>query len=244
VRRDGPGALVLAGSLLLAASCTSRAQTAIEGPREAGNKRATAAGDDGARCEYKGRLDREVAESVGTGAIQPSIRRVYRVLGEGEQRRRILVCREVDTNLDGIKDLVRRYSDQGEATEEEADTDYDGTFDTFIRFGKGRIARVEVDLDNDGKRDETRFYLKGKLSRIQRDTNRDGNPDIWEIYSAGRLERMGQDLDFDGRVDRWNRDEVRARDKARAELEAERKEAEAPPDDSEPAPGVSDTPTD
>ncbi len=167
-------------------------------------------------CEFKGRNDREVSESVGTGALQPSIRRVYRIMGEGDQRRRVLVCREVDTNLDSVKDLVRRYTDQGEAFEEQADSDYDGTLDTWIRFSKGRIAQVEVDLNRDGKPEETRYYLRGKLSRVQRDSNADGKADVWEIYSAGHLERMGVDLDFDGRVDRWNRDEVAARESARA----------------------------
>jgi antitoxin component YwqK of YwqJK toxin-antitoxin module len=121
------------------------------------------------------------------------------------------VCREVDTNLDGTKDLVRRYSDQGEALEEQADSDYDGKIDTWIRFNKGRIAQVEVDGKRDGTPSEKRYYLRGKLSRVQRDTNGDGNPDIWEIYAGGHLERMGIDVDHDGRVDRWNRDEVTAR---------------------------------
>ncbi len=179
--------------------------------KSAVNSRANNSGEDGSRCEFKGRTDREVSESVGTGALQPSIRRVYRVIGEAEQRRRVLVCREVDTNLDGTKDLVRRYSDQGEAVEEQADSDYDGRIDTWIRFNKGRIAQVEVDGKQDGTPNEKRYYLRGKLSRVQRDTNGDGNPDIWEIYAGGHLERMGVDVDYDGRVDRWNRDEVTAR---------------------------------
>lgn len=170
-----------------------------------------AAQEDDSRCEFRGRADREVAESVGTGALQPSIRRVYRVVGQGSERRRILVCREVDTNLDGVKDVVRRYTDQGEALEEQADTNYDGTLDTSTRFSRGRIVQTEVDLNQDDKPEETRYYQDGKLSRVQRDTNRDGKPDIWEIYAGGHLERMGVDVDFDGRVDRWNRDEVTAR---------------------------------
>jgi len=165
-------------------------------------------------------VDREVSESVGTGALQPSIRRVYRVIGEGDQRRRILICREVDTNLDGIKDLVRRYNDQGEAVEEQADSNYDGKLDTWIRFSKGRIAQVDVDLNGDDAPDETRYYVHGKLSRVQRDTNHDGKPDIWEIYAGGHLERMGVDVDHDGRVDRWNRDEVLAHQPPAADSEA------------------------
>lgn len=182
--------------------------------------------DDGSRCEYRGRSDREVAESVGTGSLQPSIRRVYRIVGEGNDRRRIVVCREVDTNLDGMKDVVRRYNEQGEALEELADTNYDGVVDTTTRFAKGRIAMVIVDLNRDDKPEETRYYQNGKLSRAQRDTNGDGKPDIWEIYASGHLERQGVDVDFDGRVDRWNRDEVTARAQREAEEKAEAASAE------------------
>jgi hypothetical protein len=212
------GVLVAAGALACSAGGGAGAKSATDEQRQAELSK-----QDGSRCEFEGRVDREVAESVSTGALQPSIRRVYRVVGEGEQRQRTLVCREVDTNLDGKKDLVRRYSDRGEAIEEQADSDYDGKLDTWIRFAKGRIAQVELDLDGDGKPDETRFYLRGKLSRVQRDVNRDGKPDVWEIYAGGHLERMGVDVDFDGRVDRWNRDQVTARAKAREASEAEEK---------------------
>jgi hypothetical protein len=173
--------------------------------------------EDGSRCEFEGRADREVAESVGTGSLQPSIRRVYRVVGKGNDRRRILVCREADTNLDGLKDVVRRYNDLGEALEEQADTNHDGAIDTRTRFFRGKIAQVLIDLNQDDKPEETRYYQDGNLSRVQRDTNRDGKPDIWEIYAGGHLERMGVDVDFDGRVDRWNRDEVTVRARAAAD---------------------------
>lgn len=185
-----------------------RAHEIAAGKPEEREPGAPAAQNDDSRCEFKGRVDRHVEESVGTGALQPTIRRVYRVVGQAEQRRRILVCREVDTNMDGLKDLVRYYDDEGEAVEERADTDYDGEIDTWIRFDDGRIARVAIDHDGDGNPEETRYYQRGMLSRVQRDRNGDGKPDVWEIYAGGRLERMGVDMDHDGRVDRWNRDEV------------------------------------
>ena len=211
----------LCGLTLLLSSAGCASSRSGRDASAASGKRGQASGSDDARCEYKGRTDREVSESVGTGALPPSIRRVYRILGEGDQRRRILVCREVDTNLDGTKDLVRRYNDQGEASEEQADSNYDGKIDTWIRFAKGRIAQVDVDSNQDASPEETRYYVQGKLSRVQRDTNGDGRPDVWEIYAAGHLERMGVDVDHDGRVDRWNRDEVSAREAAAAEAAAE-----------------------
>jgi hypothetical protein len=216
-------------SALMLCACGGAASQA---PAQNATRTAKPALNDGARCEFKGMLDREAVESVGTAAVQPSIRRVFRIVGEGEQRRRILACREADTNLDGTKDLVRFYNDKGEPTEEQADSDYDGRFETTVRFAKGRISQVAIDKDGDGLPEEMRFYLHGRLSRVQRDTNRDGKPDVWEVYQAGRLERMGVDLDYDGRVDRWNRDQIARREaerKEREEQERAAKGAEAPP---------------
>jgi hypothetical protein len=227
--RHAPLALV---ALLLSACGGAQSNEAARAP---GKSRSKLAAEDGARCEFKGMTDREAVEAVGTRAMQPSIRRVFRIVGEGEQRRRVLLCREVDTNLDGTKDLVRFYNDKGEPTEEQADSDYDGRFETTIRFAKGRIAQVVIDKDGDGAAEETRYYQQGRLSRVQRDTNHDGKPDVWEVYVAGRLERMGIDLDYDGRVDRWNRDQIARREAERKEREEEEraaKQAGAPPGDA------------
>jgi hypothetical protein len=180
--------------------------------------------DDQSKCEFRARPDREVKETVGPGSLLPNIRRVYAILGTGEDRRRVLLCREVDTNLDGTKDVVRTYNDRGEKVNELSDSDYNGKIDTWVTFSGGRIAKVEVDKQGSGKPDEWRYYVGGKLSRAQRDTNKDGKADVWEVYAKGKLQRMGVDLDGDGRVDRWDRDEITAR----AELEAEERESEKP----------------
>jgi len=229
---------------LLMASCGgSKAMpnmVAMSQPVDATN----AAGDDASRCEYRGRADREAKESAGLGTIRPNIRRVYALVGEGDDRRRVLLCREVDSNLDGTKDVVRTFNDNGESLRELADSDFDGKIDTWITFARGRMSKVELDSNRDGIPDEFRYYVQGKLARLQRDTNRDGKPDVWEIYEDGALKRMGFDLDFDGHVDRWDRDEVaeraalerevreeekRKRDQAASEAQAE-KDANAQPD--------------
>lgn len=205
-------------SICVGAGCASRdaRRPEIVAPRGASAKLQSGSWD-GSRCEYEGRADREVAESAGAGSLKPSIRRVYRVVGEGEQRRRVLICREVDTNLDGVKDLFRAYDDQGQAVEERADANYDGVIDTWVRYDKGRIFQVDVDDAWDGQPDERRYFTGGKLTRIERDTNQDGNPDVWEIYVGGHLDRMGEDVNHDGRVDRWSRDTLRAEREAMAE---------------------------
>jgi hypothetical protein len=185
--------------------------------------------DDRSRCDYQGRADREVQETAGPGSFQPNIRRVFALMGTGDDARRVLLCREVDTNLDGVKDVVRTYNDHGDALHELADANFDGKVDTWITFSRGRIAKVQVDGNNDSTPDESRFYLGGKLSRLQRDTNFDGKADVWEIYDQGRLQRMGVDLDHDGHVDRWDRDQVVQRALEESDRTSPDEEARATP---------------
>ena len=164
--------------------------------------------DDHSRCEYRGRADREAVETAGPGALQPNVRRVYQIVGTGESMHKVLVCREIDTNLDGIKDIVRTYSEKGDSLHEEADTNYDNKIDIWTTFAVGRIGKEEIDSNFDGRPDIWKYYVAGHLSRIQRDTNGDGKPDQWEFYTNGKLERVGIDVDFDGHVDRWDRDQT------------------------------------
>jgi hypothetical protein len=167
--------------------------------------------DDKALCkglkDKNGQLlkdtDIEVSETAGPGAVQPNVRRVFRVFGKGPRARKILICREVDTNLDGFKDVVRTYDSEGQSKEERADTNYDGRIDTWNLFAKGRLAEVRLDRNHDTRPDEWKIYVSGKLSRIKRDSDFNGEPDIWEMYRNGRLERMGIDKTADRRVDQW-----------------------------------------
>ena len=187
--------------------------TSAQGPRAVADKGravnvADAGTNDQGRCDWKGRDDREVSETSGPGAILPNVRRVYQLIGTGDERRKVLICREVDTNLDGIKDVVRTFNEKGEAATEEADANYDGKIDTWITFSTGRISKVAIDTTGDGQPDVWKYYVGGQLSRIQRSTAHDGKPDIWEFYTKGHLERMGEDLDHDGHVDRWLHDDV------------------------------------
>jgi len=217
--------LVTATLALGAAACGgSSGEFKSEAPKVTAQKRPDGTIDDRSMCEYKNRPDREASEVAGPGAFQPNVRRVYQVVGSAEERHKVLICREVDTNLDGVKDVVRRYNDKGESTFEEADSNYDGRIDTWITFAKGRLAEVKTDTDGDGKADETKYYAGGKLSRVVRDSNRDGKPDVWEIYREGKLERMGVDVDGDEHVDRWDHDTELRR---RFEEAERRKEEEA-----------------
>jgi hypothetical protein len=187
--------------------------------------------DDQSRCEYRGRDDRDVQETAAPHSPLPNVRRVFGYVGTGDERRRTLLCREVDTNLDGIKDVVRTYNEQGEKLSELADSNYDGKVDTWLSFAGGRIHKAEFDRDGDGRPDVVSHYVGGRVSRVQRDTNRDGKADRFEVYADGRLERIGVDVNHDGAVDRWDRDENRLREEAEREArELERQQSAAAED--------------
>ena len=190
--------------------------------------------DDRSRCDFQGRADREVSESAGPTATYPNVRRVFGIVGDGEERRRVLLCREVDTNFDGVKDIVRTFNDRGEPLTELADANYDGKIDTWVTFARGRVSKMQVDNVGRGQPDETRFYVNAKLSRAQRDTNTDGKADVWEVYDDGRLQRVGVDVDFDGHVDRWDSYEIAMRELAEQERRETESEQKTPPESPPP----------
>ncbi len=184
--------------------------------------------NDGSLCErfvhWSNSSQLEVSETAGAGSLRPNIRRVYKTVGERDDRRNVLLCREIDTNLDGIKDVVRTFNEKGEPLHEEADTNYDGKVDDWINFTQGRIEEEDTDTTYAaGRPNVWKFYVDGQLSRIRRNTHcTNGKPDTWEIYYNDRLERVGNDSTCDGHVDRWDRDaqlmasEEAAQDKAAA----------------------------
>ena len=190
--------------------------------------------DDKSMCDWKNKAELEVSETAGPGAIKPNVRRVFKTVGDSDNRHKSLVCREIDTNLDGIKDVMRTFNAKGEALHEQSDTDYDGRVDIWMNFVNGRLEEEDNDTNKDGKPDVWKFYVDGALNRVKRDRNFDGQPDVWEIYNRGHLERMGVDDTFDGHVDRWDRDEqirMEAEEqekKAREQMEAAQADAGPP----------------
>ena len=139
-----------AGSLLCGACGGSQNATATaRAPRLVARL-----GDGGARRPVALRLPRARRSRgsrdcrSGRGAAQRAPR--LPIVGAGDSAHKVLICREIDTNLDGIKDIVRTYTEKGESLREEADTNYDGRIDTWITFSGGRIAKEEIDTDFDG----------------------------------------------------------------------------------------------
>lgn len=182
-----------------------------------------AAGADKSRCDYEGRSDRVAIVTQGPAADYPNIRRVYAVGTDRQDGQRVLRCREVDTNLDGINDLIRTYNERGEPLGEQADSDYDGRIDTWLSFARNQVVKAEFDRNGDGQPDEFKVYSQGQLTRVRKDSTYDGLLDTWQVYENGRLNRIGIDLNGDEKVDRWYRDEAVRLE----ELKKEKAEAEA-----------------
>ncbi len=182
--------------------------------------------DDRSLCEafvhWKSDPRLEISETLGPNAIKPNIRRVYKVIGVHDDRHTVLLCREIDTNFDGIKDVVRTFNEKGEPLLEEADTNYDAKIDDWVNFTDGRIEEEDVDTTlSAGRPNLWKFYVNGELSRIRRNLHcASGKPDTWEIYYKNRLERVGNDTTCDGHVDRWDRDaQLLAQEEAQQSVE-------------------------
>ncbi len=195
----------------LACSCGGGSHSAAFAPDRL-NDEAHWPSDDQSLCNrfvhWRNNASLEVSETAGPGSLKPNIRRVFKTVGDADSRHTVLLCREMDTNLDGIKDVVRTFNEKGEPLHEEADTNYDMKIDVWLNFAQGRIEEEDVDTTYAvGRPNVWKFYVDGQLSRVRRNTHcPGGQADTWEIYYKDRLERVGTDATCDGHVDRWDRD--------------------------------------
>lgn len=208
---------------LLAAGLALTACKGREGRASSSGGESTEAGDDGGRCPRPDDDPRslEVSDYDTNGDGKPDVRKVYLVVGDGVDRRIALICREVDLNGDGVKDVVRHYDDEGSTVREESDRNFDGKMDSVTSFDQGQVVFKMLDEDRDGRFETKLVYEDGAVIRIERDVaGREPETfrtDRWEYVEGGRVVRIGVDLDGDGKVDRWDRD---------IELERERRERE------------------
>ncbi len=190
-------------------------------------------GADVSRCDTDVDAAQVMTKSASLGVPGENIERVYDITIAREGAPRVLRCRRVDTDLDGIVDLIRTYDENGEPHGEQADANLDGRVDTWLRFSRGYVIEQRRDHNADGRPDELRIYSGGRLSRVRKDRDYDGRVDTWEVYDGTRLHRRGVDVDGDGRVDRWERD--RQEDDA-PKAKASREQAESGAAAASPAP--------
>jgi hypothetical protein len=198
--------LCLGSVLCLGVACSSETDESTRRSTFGGAKGATGTRvpeDDGSRCPTDEGLSEESLDTSGDNVAD--VRKVWRVEGEGQKSRKILVCRELDLNHDGTKDIFRFFNEEGRPLRELTDVDFDGRIDSISFFEAGRIVRQERDRNHDGNQDETRHFIQSKLVRVERDDNYDGVVDVWEHWEKGRLLRIGYDVNRDTVADFWHR---------------------------------------
>ncbi len=164
---------------------------------------------DHSRCDAS-RPGRSTSEYDTNNDGVPDVRKVYQTVGEPPNVHSVLVCREVDLNHDGTKDLFRFYTDEGRALREEEDRDFDGRIDVITHYANGEVIRRELDTNGDGHVDMITYYRDHRPWRTEREVTSNNDPafraDYWEVYDqTGHVVRIGWDYDHDGRADRWDR---------------------------------------
>jgi len=219
----------------MALGCASQTQSTPRlAARQVETMRNGQSNQDHSRCDAT-RPGRTASEYDTDGDGVPDVRKVYQTVGEGSAVRAVLVCREVDLNHDGRKDVFRFYNDEGRTLREEEDHNFDGRIDVITYFDNGQVVRREMDTNGDGMVDMRVYYRETASSenartlgpesgtnrasarardvrpfRAERELQNDNNPefraDYWEFYDAqGQVVRIGWDYDRDGRADRWDR---------------------------------------
>ena len=174
-----PALLVTMGLLALSA-CGGESQARRERARSGARAQAlrgSHADQDRGRCERQGR---EVSDTDTDGDGAPDVRKVFvRITRPGGAAELVMVCREIDLNHDGVKDVVRYYTDEGRPLREEADRNFDGKMDELTFFQDGQIVRQEFDSQGDGKVDTKIFFAAGKPLRAERDLKARSTAERW-----------------------------------------------------------------
>lgn len=108
---------------------------------------------------------------------------------------------DVDRNFDRRPDAVNHYDARGELVDGQVDDDFDGRFETTLRYRLGMVESSEVDGDGDGYA-ELRFTYEHGVSRTMSVMNPStGWPLRVEHYRLGLLTSAEVDTDHDGRLD-------------------------------------------
>lgn len=150
-------------------------------------------GDEEVReqCDPSGH--RVVQTDVNNDGV-PDMMQVY----DGERE----ICRAVDLNFDGRKDVFTYFGPDGHPVRREDDFDWDGRIDQITYYRNGQIEREELDLNFDNRIDTWRYFRDGQVVRTERDTNNDRHVDYWEEYEGDRVARIRYDTNGDGQPDR------------------------------------------
>ncbi|MBC7992320.1 MAG: DUF2007 domain-containing protein [Rhizobacter sp.] len=112
-----------------------------------------------------------------------------------------LLRSEADRNLDGKPDYLAYFDRRGLLDTAEADDDFNGQFETQIRFRFGSVESQVADTDGDGFRDLRYNFSNGVLSSTESLNPSTGLPLRTEHFKLGKLLHADVDTDKDGVLD-------------------------------------------
>jgi hypothetical protein len=113
----------------------------------------------------------------------------------------LLLRYEMDRNLDGKVDFIGRFDSRGVMASAESDDNFDGVFETRIRYRNSNAETAEVDTDGDGYPDLSMHYLNGVLFATYYMNPSTGLPLRYELFHLGKLTTAEVDTDKDGSLD-------------------------------------------
>jgi hypothetical protein len=91
----------------------------------------------------------------------------------------------IDTNSDGLPDVVKTYKDH-EVVQIESDRNFNGQVDLVQEYSHGVLIREIRDDDFDGKPETIKEFRHGKLAIVERDPRERGYSDVVEYYDDSR----------------------------------------------------------
>ncbi len=157
---------------------------------------------DGERCDRTNKREHQVDVNQDGYADLVTL---YATDAGGE----VIACKQADLNFDGRLDAFIHYTQSGDVSREQYDTDFDGRIDMGRYYELGKLIRDELDLNQDGFADSWRVYDDGRLVRVETDRDADGRADMFTYYVGKQIDRIGYDVNGDGKVDSWDHDAAR-----------------------------------
>lgn len=103
---------------------------------------------------------------------------------------------EADRNLDGRIDAVTDFDPAGLAARAKMDNDFDGVFETVVRYRRNQIAELKVDTNGNGVFDYFATFENGVLKRAELRDEVSGAIRKRQRFRLNKL--IGADWDSDG----------------------------------------------
>lgn len=111
---------------------------------------------------------------------------------------------EIDRNFDGEVDYVSHYNADGVQSRSKQDDDFNGTFETRVKYKHGNPYLVKTDSTGDGFADLRSTYSHGVLSKMELYQSDSRTVIKVQHFHLGKLTKGEMDTDRDGILDQVN----------------------------------------